>query len=161
SRLRAQTCPRLQPGSLGKCARADLLTAVHADAADLDLSAGGRDGQAGVVDSRHFTRRSGCDARELSCVEKLHGLPFMRRPGAWLWIGAADQIPDLLQGLLPVDLNVLLLAPAFVGGLALVLANLRRRARTDQIDRLHQSGDTERIQPIEVEAAQGVGVLDL
>src|SRR6266853_796628 len=85
----------------------------------------------------------------------------MRGPRTRLWICTADEIPDRLDGLLPVDLDVLLLTPALVRRLGLVLNDFRRRAGAHEIHGLEQRRHPKRIQVLEVEATQGVAVADL
>src|SRR6266508_4480326 len=151
---RFTSLPAARPG-------VDFLTTLGPHAGRLDLAAGHGDRQPHVIDGDHFSGPTGRGARELLGVEELHGRSLMRGPRTRLWIRTADEVPDGLDGLLPVDLDVFLLAPPFVRRLGFVLNDSRRRAGAHQIHGLEQRRDPERIEPLEVEAAQGVAVPDL
>src|SRR5206468_1524849 len=132
--------PRARPQSrvLGECARGDLLSALGPDTCHLNLAATGGDRQACVIDGHHLARLAVCRPAELLRVEELYDRSLVGRPGARLRIRTADQIPDGVDRLVPVDLDVLLLAPALVRRLGLVLNDFRRLAVADQIDGLDQ-----------------------
>src|SRR5262249_21261154 len=137
---RSQTGAGAQPRALGERVRTDLLTARGTDPCHLDLSAGRRDRDSCVVDGGDLSRPPGRAADELARVVELDDGALMSRPRPRLRIGAADQVPDLPERLLPVDLDVLLRAPALVRRLALVLNDPGRVARTHQVHAFEQRG---------------------
>src|SRR5262245_17515883 len=157
----AQPGARGEPRALGVCPGGHLLTAVGAHAGHEDPAAGRGDRHARVVDRENLSGLTGGAALELLGVEELHGRAAERGPGAGLGIGPANEVPRGLQRLLPVDLHVLLLAPALVRSLRLVLDDLRRLARAHEIDALEQRRHAHREEPVELKAAGRVGVADL
>src|SRR3546814_6740150 len=93
-----------------------------------------RHGDAVAVDRQDAARcaRSG----HLAAVEDLHLVALPGGPGARLRIGAADQVVDLVDRLVPLDLGVRLAAPALVGRLAAALRHARRLALDRKSTRL-------------------------
>src|SRR5262245_28436115 len=157
----AEPRSRTQPRALRERCRADFLTALGPHAGDENLPTGDGDRHSRFVDGGHLARPTGAAPRELPGIEELHGRSRVLGPRPRLRIGAADEIPDLLERLAPVDLDVLRLAPALVGRPRLVLRDLRRGARAHHVHGLQQGRDAHRIEAVEIERAQGVAVADL
>src|SRR4051812_37797099 len=148
----------LQIGARRPFAGFDLLAFGRLHAGDLEAAVGADDGDAVgfyrddlaelAGDALRVLRRNGLG------VEDLDGLAVERGPGAGRRVAAADQAVDLLPGLAPVDLRVLGLAHAFIGGLRLVLLDARRLAGLHQIDRLHHGVDAHGEQAVEIDGAE-------
>src|SRR5439155_15332760 len=122
----AESDARSKPGALGERRRADFLTAFGPHARHQDLAARRGDREPRLGDGEHFSGPPGRAAHDLLGVVEQHGRAIVHGPGARLRIGAANEVPDLLDRFLPVDLDVLLLAPTLVRRLGLVLHDLRR-----------------------------------
>ena len=84
---------------------------------------------------------------DLDRVVDLKGLAVARRPGARPRVGAADEVVDLADRLLPVDAHVVLRAPALVGGPGLVLRDPWRLPLSHELDALEDGIDAQREKP--------------
>ena len=152
---RAQSC------FLDQGAGGHFFAARGSDALDGKVAAQGGNGNAVFIHGGHFTGHAVRCAGELAGVVELHLAAGERAPGAGLRVGAADEVPHRVEGLTPVDFHLFLAAPAFVGGVGLVLRDFRRRTVAHLVHCLQHRFHAQGVKLVEIQASQGVGVRDI
>src|SRR5262245_58832705 len=101
----------MESRTLHKRPGVDFLPTRRPYAAHLELPASGCHGKTCLIDGRHRAQLASSGARKLLGIEQLHGRAVIRGPSTRLRIRTTDEVPYLLERLLPVNLNVFLFTP--------------------------------------------------
>ncbi len=125
---------------IGPLRRADLAAAFRPHALNGNASTFRLNDDAVVIDAHDSARFP--FAIHFARIINLNPTALQRCPSTRLWVGATNKIVDIARGPRPIDLRILLFAPAFIGSRRLVLRSARRitvAKGIDDIERLREA----------------------